>query len=226
MYLLRSCFTNLKQFEIFRNDWNGPGCREHQWCNTIVISTLIISIPKVSISTETRELFVHADHLFYLGIKYIGSLTINYFIPQGNRFEFGAFFGVLGHIGMLQATQMTQEVTIKDLESEKIKPAERLSQLEEERAFLQSKTQSLDEEQKQQIFWNWEGRVLRNPSRNFMKGKEEKSSFILFQIWFRSVYLLSYNSLFLNYSHFSFLFLEKRLKLDYPILGICSKYFW
>ncbi|KAG8510928.1 Protein FAM184A, partial [Galemys pyrenaicus] len=55
------------------------------------------------------------------------------------------------HIGMLQATQMTQEVTIKDLESEKSRAYERLSQLEEERAFLQSKTQSLDEEQKQQL---------------------------------------------------------------------------
>nr|XP_005008204.1 protein FAM184A isoform X5 [Cavia porcellus] len=55
------------------------------------------------------------------------------------------------HIGMLQATQMTQEVTIKDLESEKSRAHERLSQLEEERAFLQSRTQSLNEEQKQQI---------------------------------------------------------------------------
>ncbi|XP_005389184.2 PREDICTED: protein FAM184A isoform X3 [Chinchilla lanigera] len=55
------------------------------------------------------------------------------------------------HIGMLQATQMTQEVTIKDLESEKSRAHERLSQLEEERAFLQSRTQSLDDEQKQQI---------------------------------------------------------------------------
>ncbi|XP_007190830.2 protein FAM184A isoform X3 [Balaenoptera acutorostrata] len=55
------------------------------------------------------------------------------------------------HIGMLQATQMTQEVTIKDLESEKSRANERLSQLEEERAFLQSKTQSLNAEQKQQI---------------------------------------------------------------------------
>ncbi|XP_006839948.1 PREDICTED: protein FAM184A isoform X3 [Chrysochloris asiatica] len=55
------------------------------------------------------------------------------------------------HIGMLQATQMTQEVTIKDLESEKSRTNERLSQLEEERAILQNKTQSLDEEQKQQI---------------------------------------------------------------------------
>lgn len=52
---------------------------------------------------------------------------------------------------MLQATQMNQEVTIKDLESEKSRTSERLSQLEEERSFLQSKTLSLDEEQKQQI---------------------------------------------------------------------------
>lgn len=52
---------------------------------------------------------------------------------------------------MLQATQMNQEVTIKDLESEKSRASERVFQLEEERSFLQSKTLSLDEEQKQQI---------------------------------------------------------------------------
>lgn len=57
----------------------------------------------------------------------------------------------LGHIGMLQATQMTQEVTIRDLESEKSRLKEKLSQLEEERNLLQSKTQSLDERQRQQI---------------------------------------------------------------------------
>ncbi|CAK6446556.1 unnamed protein product [Pipistrellus nathusii] len=55
------------------------------------------------------------------------------------------------HIGMLQATQMNQEITIKDLESEKSRASERLSQLEEEKHYLQSKTLSLDEEQKQQI---------------------------------------------------------------------------
>ncbi|XP_036024483.1 protein FAM184A isoform X2 [Onychomys torridus] len=55
------------------------------------------------------------------------------------------------HIGMLRATQMTQEVAIKDLESEKSRANERLCQLEEERAFLQSRTQSLDEEQKLQV---------------------------------------------------------------------------
>lgn len=46
---------------------------------------------------------------------------------------------------------MTQEVAIKDLESEKSRANERLCQLEEERAFLQSRTQSLDEEQKLQV---------------------------------------------------------------------------
>ncbi|XP_060128635.1 protein FAM184A isoform X1 [Zootoca vivipara] len=56
------------------------------------------------------------------------------------------------HIGMLQATQMTQEVTIRDLESEKSRLKEKLSQLEDERNLLQSKTQSLDERQRQQIF--------------------------------------------------------------------------
>ncbi|XP_078240820.1 protein FAM184A isoform X4 [Pogona vitticeps] len=55
------------------------------------------------------------------------------------------------HIGMLQATQMTQEVTIRDLESEKTRLKDKLSQLEEERNLLQSKTQSLDERQRQQI---------------------------------------------------------------------------
>ena len=85
---------------------------------------------------------------------------------------------------MLQATQMTQEVTIKDLESEKSRANERLSQLEEERAFLQSKTQSLDEEQKQQILELEKVESRRNPVSLAppMKGKEEKSSFILLQI--------------------------------------------
>lgn len=84
---------------------------------------------------------------------------------------------------MLQATQMTQEVTIKDLESEKSKANERLSQLEEERAFLQSKTQSLDEEQKQQIL---ELEKVRSSGgrHSLHQRKEEKFSFILFQIWF------------------------------------------
>nr|XP_006123127.1 protein FAM184A isoform X3 [Pelodiscus sinensis] len=55
------------------------------------------------------------------------------------------------HIGILQATQMTQEVTIRDLESEKSRLKEKLSELEEERNLLQNKTQTLDERQRQQI---------------------------------------------------------------------------
>lgn len=108
-------------------------------------------------SREIKELFVHGDHLFHLGIKYnlstIVLINIDSFISTVQQILNwrGFSFGGVGHIGMLQATQMTQEVTIKDLESEKSRANERLSQLEEERAFLQSKTQSLDEEQKQQI---------------------------------------------------------------------------
>ncbi|XP_073432024.1 protein FAM184A isoform X1 [Dendrobates tinctorius] len=55
------------------------------------------------------------------------------------------------HIGMLQATQMTQEATIQDLESEKARIKEKIGRLEEERAMLQSKNQNLDERQRQQI---------------------------------------------------------------------------
>ncbi|XP_018419333.1 PREDICTED: protein FAM184A isoform X3 [Nanorana parkeri] len=55
------------------------------------------------------------------------------------------------HIGMLQATQMTQEATIQDLESEKARIKEKIIRLEEERTLLQTKNQNLDERQRQQI---------------------------------------------------------------------------
>ncbi|NP_001087755.2 family with sequence similarity 184 member A L homeolog [Xenopus laevis] len=55
------------------------------------------------------------------------------------------------HIGMLQTTQMTQEATIQDLESEKARIKEKITRLEEERSLLQSKNQNLDERQRQQI---------------------------------------------------------------------------
>lgn len=97
--------------------------------------------------------------------------------------------GGIGHIGMLQATQMTQEVTIKDLESEKSRANERLSQLEEERAFLQSKTQSLDEEQKQQIL------ELEKVKSNGHSIPPQKSSIFLFKFEVFGVFLaISYFS--------------------------------
>ncbi|XP_051853594.1 protein FAM184A isoform X5 [Antechinus flavipes] len=55
------------------------------------------------------------------------------------------------HIGMLQATQMSQEATIRELESEKSLAKERVSQLEEERNFMKNRTQNMDEQQKRQI---------------------------------------------------------------------------
>uniref|UniRef100_F7D003 Family with sequence similarity 184 member A n=1 Tax=Monodelphis domestica TaxID=13616 RepID=F7D003_MONDO len=55
------------------------------------------------------------------------------------------------HIGILQATQMSQEATIRELESEKSLANEKVFQLEKERNFLQSRTQSLDEQQKKHM---------------------------------------------------------------------------
>lgn len=106
---------------------------------------------------------------------------------------------------MLQATQMTQEVTIKDLESEKSRANERLSQLEEERAFLQSKTQSLDEEQKQQVLElekvkSKGGYLHPTPSPPPKKGRKS-SVFLLFRFDLECLLLLHSNSLLLNSSN-------------------------
>uniref|UniRef100_A0AAY5L8H6 Protein FAM184A/B N-terminal domain-containing protein n=1 Tax=Esox lucius TaxID=8010 RepID=A0AAY5L8H6_ESOLU len=55
------------------------------------------------------------------------------------------------HIGSLQATQMTHEAAIRDLESEKSRLKDKVVRLEEERGALQNKTQALDDRQRQQI---------------------------------------------------------------------------
>uniref|UniRef100_A0A8C9RST9 Family with sequence similarity 184 member A n=1 Tax=Scleropages formosus TaxID=113540 RepID=A0A8C9RST9_SCLFO len=55
------------------------------------------------------------------------------------------------HIGSLQATQMTHEAAIRDLESEKARLKDKVLRMEEERGALQSKSQALDERQRQQI---------------------------------------------------------------------------
>lgn len=46
---------------------------------------------------------------------------------------------------------MTHEAAIRDLESEKSRLKDKLALLEEERGLLQSKSQSMDESQKQHI---------------------------------------------------------------------------
>lgn len=56
-----------------------------------------------------------------------------------------------GQIGSLQATQMTHEAVIRDLESEKSRLKDKVLRLEEERGALQKKSQSLDDRQRQQI---------------------------------------------------------------------------
>ncbi|XP_023652992.2 protein FAM184A isoform X2 [Paramormyrops kingsleyae] len=54
-------------------------------------------------------------------------------------------------IGSLQATQMTHEAAIRDLESEKSRLKDKVLRLEEEREALQNKSQALEERQRQQI---------------------------------------------------------------------------
>lgn len=56
-----------------------------------------------------------------------------------------------GQIGSLQATQMTHEAVIRDLESEKSRLKDKVLRLEEERGSLQNKCHTLDERQRQQI---------------------------------------------------------------------------
>ncbi|XP_062379570.1 protein FAM184A [Sardina pilchardus] len=54
-------------------------------------------------------------------------------------------------IGSLQATQMSQEATMRDLESEQNRLRERIVELEHEREQLHTHSKSLDEQQRQQI---------------------------------------------------------------------------
>ncbi|XP_078068850.1 protein FAM184A isoform X3 [Mustelus asterias] len=54
-------------------------------------------------------------------------------------------------IATLQATQLTHEATVRELDSQHCRLKERLSHLEEERNILQDNNQTLDERQKQQL---------------------------------------------------------------------------
>ncbi|XP_059501359.1 protein FAM184A isoform X2 [Stegostoma tigrinum] len=54
-------------------------------------------------------------------------------------------------IGTLQATQLTFEATIRELESQHCRLKERLSHVEEEKSILQDNHQTLDDQQRQQL---------------------------------------------------------------------------
>ncbi|XP_012685130.2 protein FAM184A isoform X2 [Clupea harengus] len=54
-------------------------------------------------------------------------------------------------IGGLQATQMTHEAAIRDLESEKCRLKDKVQRLDEERGAMQNKSHALEERQRQQI---------------------------------------------------------------------------
>ncbi|XP_037304702.1 protein FAM184A isoform X1 [Pungitius pungitius] len=54
-------------------------------------------------------------------------------------------------ISSLQATQMTQEAAIRDLDNERSRLKDKVLRMEEERESLQSQSQALDERQKQQL---------------------------------------------------------------------------
>lgn len=58
---------------------------------------------------------------------------------------------VIGQISSLQATQMTQEAAIRDLDNERSRLKDKVLRMEEERESLQSQCQALDERQKQQL---------------------------------------------------------------------------
>lgn len=62
-----------------------------------------------------------------------------------------SLFSVSGQIGTLQATQMSHEATIKDLQQEQSRLREKIIQLEEDKDRLQSQSQALDEQQRLQI---------------------------------------------------------------------------
>lgn len=57
----------------------------------------------------------------------------------------------IGQISSLQATQMTQEAAIRDLDNERNRLKDKVVRMEEEREALQSQGQALDERQKQQL---------------------------------------------------------------------------
>lgn len=65
--------------------------------------------------------------------------------------HFTEFWLSLGQIGSLQATQMSHEATIRNLDQEQSRLKEKISRLEEEREALLNQSQAANEQHKQQV---------------------------------------------------------------------------
>ncbi|XP_078068859.1 protein FAM184A isoform X11 [Mustelus asterias] len=79
-------------------------------------------------------------------------------------------------IATLQATQLTHEATVRELDSQHCRLKERLSHLEEERNILQDNNQTLDERQKQQLL-AVEKEMDQNLEKDRLRIEEEKNQF-------------------------------------------------
>uniref|UniRef100_A0A671V2T5 Family with sequence similarity 184 member A n=1 Tax=Sparus aurata TaxID=8175 RepID=A0A671V2T5_SPAAU len=77
-------------------------------------------------------------------------------------------------ISSLQATQMTQEAAIRDLDNERNRLKDKVLRMEEEREALQSQCQALDERQKQQL--QSLEKVVREQKSNMRARSEEEAS--------------------------------------------------
>uniref|UniRef100_A0A669AV55 Family with sequence similarity 184 member A n=1 Tax=Oreochromis niloticus TaxID=8128 RepID=A0A669AV55_ORENI len=78
-------------------------------------------------------------------------------------------------ISSLQATQMTQEAAIRDLDNERNRLKDKVVRMEEEREALQSQGQALDERQKQQL-QALEKKVSHEKDVNSLRGRYEEET--------------------------------------------------
>uniref|UniRef100_A0AAQ4Q100 Family with sequence similarity 184 member A n=1 Tax=Gasterosteus aculeatus aculeatus TaxID=481459 RepID=A0AAQ4Q100_GASAC len=77
-------------------------------------------------------------------------------------------------ISSLQATQMTQEAAIRDLDNERSRLKDKVLRMEEERESLHSQSQALDERQKQQLQSLEKEKLSHEKEMNTMRGRSEE----------------------------------------------------
>uniref|UniRef100_A0A8C3GBC7 Family with sequence similarity 184 member A n=1 Tax=Cyclopterus lumpus TaxID=8103 RepID=A0A8C3GBC7_CYCLU len=80
------------------------------------------------------------------------------------------------HISSLQATQMTQEAAIRDVDNERSRLKDKVLRMEEERESLQSQSQALDERQKQQLQSLEKEKSSHERDMNNMQGRSEEEA--------------------------------------------------